>query len=201
MKSNKIFLHNGLHEYPCTPPCVTTVNSSTTTSTPTSMLKTISAMIENYDTQMIDYMADIDMQMHAFSSDPWLHDETKMEEDAPGLKPENFVQLKTDDRDRGDLTIEIDMEEHISAEYDMVDDEQDQPGSAAEPLDVEVYDASLAHSPAMVALDSAPPAESTFSSSIAVSPKHQDTSLPSVPEPNLSTALLPPPVSQEVFSS
>jgi len=155
-------------------------------------------MIENYDTQMIDYMADIDMQMHGFSSDPWLHDETKMEEDAPGLKPENFVQLKTDDHDRGDLTIEIDMEEHVSAEYDMVDDEQIQHGSATELLDVEVYDASLAHSPAMVPLDSASPAEPP--ASIVVSPKHQDTTLPPVPEPGLSTELLPPPVSQEAFS-
>lgn len=154
-------------------------------------------MVENYDTQMIDYMADIDMQMHAFSSDPWLHDETKMEEDAPGPKPENFVQLKTDDQDRGDLTIEIDMEEH-SAEYDMVDDDQIQHASATELLDVEVYDASLAHSPAMVPLDSASPAEPP--ASIAVSPKHQDTILPS-PEPSLSTELLPPSVSQEAFSS
>lgn len=119
----------------------------------------MSTMIENYDSHMVDYTTDIDMQMYA-SSDLWLLDEAKMEEDAPGLKHEHesIAQLKPDVQNQGDLTIEIDMDEHNSAEFDMVEDVHH--GSATDILDVEVYDASLAHSPAMVALDSSLPAES-----------------------------------------
>jgi len=127
-----------------------------TTSCPTR--RTMSTMIENYDSHMVDYTTDIDMQMYASSSDLWLLDEAKMEEDAPGLKHESITPLKPDVQDQGDLTIEIDMDEHNSAEYDMVEDVHH--GSTTDILDVEVYDASLAHSPAMVALDSSLPAES-----------------------------------------
>ena len=118
----------------------------------------MSAMLDNFDTQMVDYMADIDMQVQAFSSEPWLHDEAKMEEDAPGLKHENFADIEEGSHDQGDVTIEIEMEDN-GVEYDMVDDEQLHPES----LDVEVYDASLAQSPAMGAFDSVLPAESAFS--------------------------------------
>lgn len=146
-------------------------------------------MLDNFDTQMADYMTDIDMQVHAFSSDPWLHDEAKMEEDAPGLKLENYIHAKQDGHDQGDLTIEIDMEEHNSAEYDMVDDEQlHQP---PEILDVEVYDASLAHSPAMGSFDSVLPAESSFSTVVVPPTEPQEADVTTVPESTLSEELIP----------
>src|SRR5260370_149933 len=152
------------------------------------MLKTMSAMVENVDTQMVDYMADIDMQVQAFSSEPWLHDEVKMEEDAPGLKLENFAHVKEDGHDPGDLTIEIDMEEHNSAEYDMVDD--DQLHQPPEILDVEVYDVSLAHSPSMGVFDSVLPTESSFSA-VGIPPTDsQETDVTAVPEPSLPAELV-----------
>ena len=145
-------------------------------------------MLDNFDTQMADYMADIDMQVQAFSSDPWLHDETKMEEDLPGLKPENFSQLKDDGRHQGDLTIEIDMEEHNSAEYDMVDDHQ-----PPETLDVEVYDASLAHSPAMGSFDSVLPTESSFLPLEVPPTEPQESEVATAPEPTISADLVAAP--------
>ena len=146
------------------------------------MLKVMSAMVENFDTQMVDYMADIDMQVPGFSSEPWLHDEVKMEEDAPGLKLEEFAPVKEDGHDQGDLTIEIDMEEHNSVEYDMVDDEQ-----LPEILDVEVYDASHAHSPAMGVFDSDLPTESTILPVVVPPTEPLDTDVTTVPEPTLTT--------------
>jgi hypothetical protein len=160
------------HEWLAKPQCLLIVAHHLT-----SMLKALSAMVDNFDTQMADYMADIDMQ--AFSSDPWLHDEVKMEEDAPGLKLENFSHAKDDGHDQGDLTIEIDMEDHSSVEYDMVDDEQ-----PPEILDVEVYDASLAQSPAMASFDSVL-TESSFSA-LAVPPTGpQETDVTTAAEPTL----------------
>jgi len=156
-------------------------------------------MVENVDTQMVDYMADIDMQVPGFSSEPWLHDEVKMEEDAPGPKLEDFAHVKEDGHDQGDLTIEIDMEEHNSAEYDMVDDEQ-----LPEILDVEVYDASLAHSPAMGVFDSDLPVESTISPVIVPQTEPQETDVTTVPEPTLTaesiaTSVTLAPVSEEII--
>lgn len=103
-----------------------------------------SAMIESYDTQMTDYNADIDMHMHASGSEPWLH-EVQMEDDQPGSK----ASVRLDE----DVTIEIDMDEH-SIEYDMVDDEHAQNIPSPQIVDVEVYDVSLAQSPAMNTVDS-----------------------------------------------
>jgi hypothetical protein len=129
-----------------------------------------------------------------------------MEEDAPGLKLENFAHVKEDGHDQGDLTIEIDMEEHNSAEYDMVDDEHlDHP---PEILDVEVYDASVAHSPAMGVFDSVLPAESTFSAVVLPPTEPQETDVTTAPDPTLTaesiaTSVAPialAPVSEEIVA-
>ena len=161
-------------------------------------------MVDNFDTQMVDYMADIDMQVQGFSSEgPWLHEEVKMEEDAPGVKPENFVHVQEDAHDQGDLTIEIDMEEHNSVEYDMVDDEQLHP---PEILDVEVYDASLVHSPAMAVFDSVLPVESAFSPVVIPPTEPQETTVPDPPSTteSITTSVSPPalaPVSEEIVAA
>lgn len=131
----------------------------------------MSAMLDTYDMQMTDYHTDLDIQMHPSSSDQWFQDEAKMEEDVPALKLENsFVlkpegHLKTDlySQEKLDGTIEVDMEpilDHQNAEYDMLDDEEIQDSGAD--IDVEVYDASRGHSPAMGTVDASQEAKSTF---------------------------------------
>ena len=131
----------------------------------------MSAMLDTYDMQMTDYHTDLDIQMHPSSSDQWFQDEAKMEEDLPALKLENsFVlkpegHLKTDlySQEKLDGTIEVDMEpisDHQNAEYDMLDDEEIQDSGAD--IDVEVYDASRGHSPAMGTLDTSQGAKSRF---------------------------------------
>jgi hypothetical protein len=124
--------------------------------------------------QMTDYYTDLDIQMHASSSDQWFQDEAKMEEDAPALKLGNSFILKTEGLlpmktepyapEKSDATIEVDMEpvlNHQNAEYDMLDDEEIH-GSGADFEDVEVYDASHRHSPAMGAIDTSQEGGSTF---------------------------------------
>ncbi|KAF9532364.1 hypothetical protein CPB83DRAFT_675368 [Crepidotus variabilis] len=151
----------------------------------------MSAMIETYDAQMLDYNPDIDMHMHASASDPWLH-EVQMEEDHPGLK--NLGQGE-------DITIEIDMDEQ-STEYDMVDDEQVQNAPSPQIIDVEVYDASLAQSPAMATVDSPLPTETHLILPIEPTP-HVESSLaqvytatePRQPSPTLPSVVENPPSS------
>ncbi|KDR81426.1 hypothetical protein GALMADRAFT_239315 [Galerina marginata CBS 339.88] len=117
-------------------------------------------MLESYDMPMLDYPSDLDIQMHPSSSDQWFQDEAQMEEDGPLKIPENdtLKSMKTDIYAQ-EKPIEVDMEssaEHHNVEYDMVDDDEIQQ-SGAELLDVEVYDISLAHSPAMVTFDAHEP--------------------------------------------
>ncbi|KAG6878788.1 hypothetical protein C0993_008087 [Termitomyces sp. T159_Od127] len=96
----------------------------------------MSAMLEAFDTQMVDYQTDPDYIMQLSSSDPWSHEEATMEADG-------HTPLQT--------TIEVDMEpydeEHHQPEYEMEDDL----GTSGEALndvhDVEVYDASRFQSP------------------------------------------------------
>jgi hypothetical protein len=117
----------------------------------------MSAMLDAYDMQMLDYSGDLDVQMHPSSSDAWFQDEAKMEEDGPPLiKHESVGHLKTDAyaHEKVDGNIEVDMEPTLdphNAEYDMLDEEE---FHAGEILDIEVYDASQVQSPAMFALDS-----------------------------------------------
>lgn len=98
-------------------------------------------MLDSYDMPMLDYPSDLDIQMHPSTSDQWLQDEAEMEEDG------SYLPSKND--------FEVDMEpsaDDQNVEYDMLDDEEIRE-SGAEVLDVEVYDVSLAQSPAMVNLD------------------------------------------------
>jgi len=131
-------------------------------------------MLDTYDMQMTDYYTDLDIQMHASSSDQWFQDEAKMEEDAPALKLESSFILKTEGhlpmkadtyaQEKSDVTIEVDMEpvlNHQNAEYDMLDDEEIHV-SGADIEDIEVYDASHGHSPAMGAADVSQGETSTF---------------------------------------
>jgi hypothetical protein len=123
----------------------------------------MSTMLDAYDMQMLDYTNDLDIQMHPSSSDQWFHDESKMEEDGPQttMKHENHSQAQKTDghllmkiepffRDKADVTIEVDMESYeTNVEYEMLDDEE-RKASGTEFLDVDVYDASNAHSPSML---------------------------------------------------
>lgn len=131
----------------------------------------MSAMLDTYDMQMTDYHTDLDIQMHPSSSDQWFQDEAKMEEDVPALKLENSLVLKPEghlktglySQEKLNVTIEVDMEpitDHQNAEYDMLDDEEIQDSGAD--IDVEVYDASRGHSPAMATVDASQGAKSTF---------------------------------------
>lgn len=116
----------------------------------------MSAMLDTYDMQVLDYSGDHDIQMHPSSSDQWFQDEAKMEEDGPVIfKDESDIHLNagvfTDEK----VTIEVDMEPVLdlqNTEYDMLDDHEVHP---AESLDVELYDISHTDSPAMLAVDSA----------------------------------------------
>jgi hypothetical protein len=123
-------------------------------------------MLDAYDMQMLDYTNDLDIQMHPSSSDQWFQDESKMEEDGPQtpMKPENHSQTQKTDghllmkiepflREKADVTIEVDMESYeANVEYEMLDDEE-RKASGTELLDVDVYDASNAHSPSMLDSD------------------------------------------------
>ncbi|KAF8906011.1 hypothetical protein CPB84DRAFT_1844655 [Gymnopilus junonius] len=95
---------------------------------------------DSYDMPMLDYPTDLDIQMHPSTSDQWLQDEAKMEEDGAYPSKSDF---------------EVDMEpsaDDPNAEYDMLDDEQIRE-SGADVFDVEVYDVSSAQSPAMLNFD------------------------------------------------
>ena len=123
----------------------------------------MSTMLDAYDMQMLDYTNDLDIQMHPSSSDQWFPDESKMEEDGP-MKPENYSQTQKTDghlpmkiepflREKADVTIEVDMDAYeTNVEYEMLDDEE-RKASGTELLDVDVYDASNAHSPLMLDAD------------------------------------------------
>jgi len=118
--------------------------------------------------QMLDYTNDLDIQMHPSSSDQWFQDESKMEEDGPQtpMKPEIHSQTHKNDghllmkiepflREKADVTIEVEMDSYVdetNIEYEMLDDEE-RKASGTELLDVDVYDASNAHSPSMLDAD------------------------------------------------
>ncbi|KAF4614464.1 hypothetical protein D9613_002881 [Agrocybe pediades] len=125
----------------------------------------MSAMLETYDMTMVDYPTDHDIQMHP-SSDQWFPDESKMEEDGPVFKSENFSDAKSGEdilpmaaeiygEEVAEIAIEVDMElphDHGNPEYEMEDDDL-YSGSRTETLDVEVQDVDLTHSPSMPILE------------------------------------------------
>ncbi|KAF9484714.1 hypothetical protein BDN70DRAFT_989416 [Pholiota conissans] len=117
----------------------------------------MSAMLDTYDMQMLDYSGDHDVQMNPSSLDPWFQDEAKMEEDGPASKHESEGSSKIDTQiqEKVDATIEVDMEPSMelhNTEYDMLDAEE---AHNSEIPDIEVYDASHILSPAMFAVASA----------------------------------------------
>lgn len=128
--------------------------------------QTMATMIETYDAQMLDYPTDVDVQMQP-TTDGWFQNEDKMEDDEDIFTHENFTT------DQDDIGIEIDMEPYVEdVEYEMTDadgEENQRPDS--EILDVEVPDASQAHTPATggnleaAALLPISPLSQTFSSS------------------------------------
>lgn len=96
----------------------------------------MSAMLEAFDTQMVDFQTDSDYIMQLSSSDPWSQEEATMEADG-------HTPLQT--------TIEVDMEpydeEHHQPEYEMEDDLGTVEAALSDVYDVEVYDASRFQSP------------------------------------------------------
>ncbi|KAG5649909.1 hypothetical protein H0H81_001529, partial [Sphagnurus paluster] len=96
-------------------------------------------MLETLDTQMLDYQNDADFTMHLAPSDQWFHEEAFMEDDG---------------RQDPGTTIEVDMEsydESLNPEYEMEDGSENLElqldAQENQDVDVEVYDASRAHSP------------------------------------------------------
>ncbi|KZT26339.1 hypothetical protein NEOLEDRAFT_1132385 [Neolentinus lepideus HHB14362 ss-1] len=98
-------------------------------------------MTDSYDTQMMDYSGDIDMQMQG-SFDGWFNPESTMVEDG----------IMDDLVDVDHEGVEVDMEADVgeSAEFEMIDDVENGPLPDAGLVDVEVYDVSLMASPAIV---------------------------------------------------
>ena len=98
-------------------------------------------MLDSYDMPMLDYPNDLDIQMHPSTSDQWLQDEAKMEEDGTYPPPKNDY--------------EVDMEafaDDQNIEYDMLDDDEAHK-SGPDVVDVEVFDVSSVQSPATVNVD------------------------------------------------
>jgi hypothetical protein len=96
-------------------------------------------MLDPFDTQMLDYQSDIDVQMQG--SDPWFHAEATMEEDAHPTHLQKSPFL--------DHSVEVEMQadEGESTEYEMTDEVVEEYHGSGELVDVEVYDASQAHTP------------------------------------------------------
>ncbi|KAF9459372.1 hypothetical protein BDZ94DRAFT_1046497 [Collybia nuda] len=96
-------------------------------------------MVETFDTQMLDFQND-DYSMHVSSSDTWFHDEAIMEDEGLPI-------------DHTNVSIEVDMEsydEDRNTEFEMVDGSENYGLPSTELLDVEVYDASRATTPAAI---------------------------------------------------
>lgn len=95
-------------------------------------------MLETFDAQMFDYQTDLDVPMHHSSSDNWFQDEATMEDDG-------HSHTHTID-DHTNITVEVDMEaydEEQNLEFEMADGVELYNLDVADPVDVEVYDASI----------------------------------------------------------
>ncbi|KAH7919898.1 hypothetical protein BV22DRAFT_1199263 [Leucogyrophana mollusca] len=92
-----------------------------------------SPFVETYDTQMLDFVNDMDVPMAGSEFFP----DASMDQDAHG-------SLYADNE-----SVEVDMEtyEGENVEYEMADETAEYNHHGGEPLDVEVYDASHPHSP------------------------------------------------------
>ncbi|RDB21016.1 hypothetical protein Hypma_011407 [Hypsizygus marmoreus] len=101
-------------------------------------------MLETYDTQMLDCQNDTDFSMQVSSSDSWFQEEAIMDDDGRPVEEDTSI------------SIEVDMEpydEEHNHEYEMSDG-ADNYELDEELVDVEVYDASRAHSPDVLQGDS-----------------------------------------------
>ncbi|KAF8894420.1 hypothetical protein BD779DRAFT_1500989 [Infundibulicybe gibba] len=93
-------------------------------------------MLETYDTQMLDYPTDLDVQMHG-SSEAWMV-EAVMEEDIHRMHSPKAL-----DTENASHSVEVDMDAEEGVEYEMLDGvEQYEELPQDELVDVEVYDAS-----------------------------------------------------------
>lgn len=149
-------------------------------------------ILEAYDTQMLDYAGDFDVAMQAAgsSSDAWLfNSESVMDQDAH----HDSQSLGAPDNE----SVEVDMEgypgaDNESVEYEMADEEQIYQ-LEGDLLDVEVYDASQAHSPIPIPAIDVPQTapDNTVDYSIQPTPvfpdTHNDIAVPD-PLPTLSGA-------------
>ncbi|KAL0947323.1 hypothetical protein HGRIS_013442 [Hohenbuehelia grisea] len=100
-------------------------------------------MLDSFDAQMTDYPTDMDVPMNS-NTDAWFQEEAPMEADGNYPSPEK--PMYTDQEN----TIEVDMEafeEEQHIEYEMTDGAETFAAVAAEIPDVEVYDASIMHTP------------------------------------------------------
>jgi len=153
---------------------------------------------------MLDYPTDHDIQMHPSSSDQWFPDESKMEEDGPVFKSENFSDAKNeedllsmtaDNYAEGNIStdIEVDMEpfhDHDNDEYEMQDDDL-YSGSREETLDIEVHDASLTETPSMTTFEVAQN-HTQYISSVEQDELHTHTSPSENPTIALPESFQPP---------
>ncbi|KAJ4501788.1 hypothetical protein C8R41DRAFT_805843 [Lentinula lateritia] len=100
----------------------------------------MATVFEQYDTPMLDYHPDTDVQMHG-NLDPWFHEEAHMESEDIHL-----ASTRSSDEDLVDVEIEMENyldEESQNPEYEMLD-EVEAPSYfvVAEPEDIVVMDAS-----------------------------------------------------------
>jgi hypothetical protein len=89
-----------------------------------------------YDAQMLDYPADIDVQMQSSTSDTWFHDEHVMDDG-------------TSDFHEQEGSVEVEMEPYTEdVEFEMADEAPPYQSQDVEFVDVDVPDASGLHTPA-----------------------------------------------------
>ncbi|KAF8836342.1 hypothetical protein BDN67DRAFT_1072006 [Paxillus ammoniavirescens] len=101
-------------------------------------MSSASPLIDFYDAQMLDFAHDLDVPMNNAASTEFLV-EALMDHDGNGSTSTYGEHA----------TVEVDMEEYAgdNAEYEMTDETTEYHHHGDEPLDVEVYDISLAPSP------------------------------------------------------
>lgn len=124
-----------------------------------------SPLLDLYDAQMVDFQHDFDVPMNVMVSSEFYPEASMDHDEAYGE----------------DGSVEVDMEEYRAdhLEYEMVDETADV--GVAEPLDVEVYDVSIAHSPL-------PVLESPLLHPLvdpSIQHDHSGSSIPDIPEDTL----------------
>jgi hypothetical protein len=135
------------------------------------------AVLETYDTQMLDYSGDIDVPMHG-SVEPWFHTEAPMEDDG---------QILTQPYPSDHESVEVDMErpyEGEYTEYEMAEEVEagSHHGESTELVDIDVYDASHAPTPAVVPIELNPlPTDSVVVTAELSQPVFTDPNTSSLP--------------------